>query len=40
MRKETPFNEYELLEQVGNGSFGSVHKAKSKKTNEIVEYNK
>lgn len=36
IRKETPFTEYELLEQVGTGSFGSVHKAKRKKTSEIV----
>lgn len=35
-RKESPFNEYELLEQVGDGSFGSVHKARKNKTKEIV----
>lgn len=35
-RKESPFYEYELLEQVGDGSFGSVHKARKTKTNELV----
>ncbi|CAO3611844.1 unnamed protein product [Mucor hiemalis] len=35
-RKESPFEKYELLEQVGIGSFGSVFKAKEKTTNETV----
>lgn len=36
-RKESPFEKYELLEQVGIGSFGSVFKAKEKTTNETVK---
>lgn len=35
-RKESPFEKYELMEQVGIGSFGSVFKAKEKTTNETV----
>lgn len=36
-RKESPFEEYELLENIGDGSFGSVHKARNKRTNETVK---
>ncbi|KAI9004558.1 kinase-like domain-containing protein [Phycomyces nitens] len=31
-----PHDEYEFLEQIGNGSFGSVHRAKNKETQHIV----
>jgi serine/threonine protein kinase len=36
-RKESPLLHYELLEQIGDGSFGSVHKAKTIATNDIVQ---
>jgi serine/threonine protein kinase len=36
-RKESPLLHYKLLEQIGDGSFGSVHKAKTIATNDIVQ---
>jgi serine/threonine protein kinase len=36
-RKESPFEKYELLEQVGTGSFGSVFKAREKINKETVK---
>lgn len=36
-RKESPLLHYEILEQIGDGSFGSVHKAKTIATNDIVQ---
>jgi serine/threonine protein kinase len=35
-RKESPLVHYELLQQIGDGSFGSVHKARRIISNEIV----
>ncbi|GAN02765.1 conserved hypothetical protein [Mucor ambiguus] len=35
-RKESPLIHYELLKQIGDGSFGSVHKARKIASNKIV----
>ncbi|KAG2223959.1 hypothetical protein INT45_013416, partial [Circinella minor] len=35
-KRGTPHREYELLEQVGTGSFGTVHRAVNKSSHEIV----
>ncbi|KAI9494145.1 kinase-like domain-containing protein [Zychaea mexicana] len=35
-KRGTPAREYDLLEQVGTGSFGTVHRAVNKSTHEIV----
>ncbi|KAG1082618.1 hypothetical protein G6F42_022511 [Rhizopus arrhizus] len=35
-RKESPLIHYEILKQIGDGSFGSVHKAKRISSNKIV----
>ncbi|CAO3617396.1 unnamed protein product [Mucor fragilis] len=35
-RKESPLVHYEILQQIGDGSFGSVHKAKKITSNKIV----
>ncbi|KAI9275761.1 kinase-like domain-containing protein [Phascolomyces articulosus] len=35
-KRGTPHHEYDLLEQVGTGSFGTVHRAVTKSSHEIV----
>ncbi|KAG0166380.1 hypothetical protein DFQ30_007257, partial [Apophysomyces sp. BC1015] len=35
-KKGSPYEKYEFLEQIGNGSFGSVHRARNKTTHRIV----
>lgn len=35
-RQGTPHDEYDLLEQVGTGSFGTVHRAQHKATHQVV----
>lgn len=35
-RQGTPHDEYVLLEQVGTGSFGTVHRARHKATQQVV----
>lgn len=37
-RQEHSYENYEFLDLIGIGSFGSVHKAQNKNTNEIVKY--
>ncbi|KAI8884257.1 Pkinase-domain-containing protein [Backusella circina FSU 941] len=36
VKKSSPYQEYDILEQIGNGSFGSVHKARHKGTEKMV----
>jgi|JXWR01.1.fsa_nt_gb serine/threonine protein kinase len=37
-RQGHSYENYEFLDLIGIGSFGSVHKAQNKNTNEIVKY--
>ncbi|KAI8379096.1 kinase-like domain-containing protein [Radiomyces spectabilis] len=36
LRKSSPLDDYDIIEQIGLGSFGTVHKAKHKTTNHTV----
>ncbi|RUO95510.1 kinase-like domain-containing protein [Jimgerdemannia flammicorona] len=39
-RKASPYDEYDVLDEIGDGSFGSVHHAKHKKTGHVVAIKK
>lgn len=34
----SPHDAYDIIEQIGDGSFGTVHKAKNKISHKLVKY--